>query len=109
MIARKEEKYKKNSNQDSKQITQIESTLDNRTFLKSEYPSAVVGMKLYHKNYGELTIKKVEKRMDKTIVYVVDSSEEISSKEWELLLKYNMIKILSAIYKSAVEGKEITL
>ncbi len=57
-------------------------------------PEAVVGMKLLHENYGELTIVEVENRVDKTIIRVVDSDGEISTKTWNILWAYNKIKII---------------
>ena len=58
------------------------------------YPEAVVGMKFLHEDYGELTIIEVDKRVDKTIIRVVDSSGEVSSKTWNVLWEYNKIKII---------------
>ena len=61
---------------------------------RQECPEAVVGMKLLHEDYGELTIIEVENRVDKTIIRVVDSSGETSSKTWDILWAYNKIKII---------------
>lgn len=61
---------------------------------QQECPEAVVGMKLLHEDYGELTIIEVENRVDKTIIRVVDSSGETSSKTWNILWAYNKIKLI---------------
>lgn len=61
---------------------------------QKECPEAVVGMKLLHEDYGELTIIEVENRVDKTIIRVVDSSGETSSKTWNILWAYNKIKLI---------------
>ncbi len=57
-------------------------------------PEAVVGMKLLHEDYGELTIIEVDNRVDKTIIRVVDSNGETSSKTWNILWAYNKIRII---------------
>jgi hypothetical protein len=51
-------------------------------------------MKILHENYGELTILKVEKNENQTIIYVVDSNGEKSSKVWNVLWAHNKIKII---------------
>jgi DNA helicase-2/ATP-dependent DNA helicase PcrA len=61
---------------------------------QQECPEAVVGMKLLHEDYGELTIIEVDNRVDKTIIRVVDSNGETSSKTWNILWAYNKIKII---------------
>ena len=61
---------------------------------KRECPEAVVGMKLLHVDYGELTIIEVDNRVDKTIIRVVDSNGETSSKTWNILWACNKIKII---------------
>ena len=61
---------------------------------QQERPEAVVGMKLLHEDYGELTIIEVDNRVDKTIIRVVDSNGETSSKTWNILWAYNKIKII---------------
>ena len=61
---------------------------------QQECPEAVVGMKLLHEDYGELTIIEVDNRVGKTIIRVVDSNGETSSKTWNILWAYNKIKIL---------------
>jgi DNA helicase-2/ATP-dependent DNA helicase PcrA len=61
---------------------------------QQECPKAVVGMKLLHEDYGELTIIEVDNRVDKTIIRVVDSNGETSSKTWNILWAYNKIKII---------------
>ena len=61
---------------------------------QQECPAAVVGMKLLHEDYGELTIIEVDNRVDKTIIRVVDSNGETSSKTWNILWAYNKIKII---------------
>ena len=60
-------------------------------------PEAIVGMKLLHEDYGELTIIEVDNRVDKTIIRVVDSNGETSSKTWNILWAYNKIKIIPYI------------
>ena len=57
-------------------------------------PGPEVGMKILHENYGELTILKVEKKENQTIIYVVDSNGEKSSKVWNVLWAHNKIKII---------------
>ena len=61
---------------------------------KQNCPEAIVGMKILHQDYGELTITEVERRDGKTIICVVDSHGETSSKTWDILLANNMIKII---------------
>lgn len=61
---------------------------------QQECPEAVVGMKLLHETYGQLTIIEVDNRVDKTIIRVVDSNGEISSKTWNILWAYNKIRII---------------
>ncbi len=55
---------------------------------------AAVGMKLLHEDYGELIIVEVDNRIDKTIIRVEDSNGEFSSMSWDLLWKFNKIKII---------------
>lgn len=57
-------------------------------------PDPKVGMRLLHVDYGELTIIEVENRLDKTIIRVVDSGGETSSKTWNVLWACNKIEII---------------
>lgn len=58
------------------------------------YPEAMIGMKLRHCVYGEMTVVGVENRPGKTIIKVKDRDEKISQKTWEVLLDNKMITIL---------------
>lgn len=57
--------------------------------------SPEIGMKLYHKNYGALTITEVDRKPNKTIIYVVDSKGERSSKNWEILWRQGLVRIIN--------------
>ena len=63
-------------------------------YYAQDCPEPEVGMKILHENYGELTILKVEKNENQTIIYVVDSNGEKSSKVWNVLWAHNKIKII---------------
>lgn len=61
---------------------------------QQEFPEAVVGMKLLHEDYGELTIIRVDNYVGETDIRVVDSNGETSLKSWNILWKNNKIKII---------------
>ena len=98
-----EEKTRRQKEENEKQVstnhigvTQPKSEVTNRLMRSvRNYPAVTVGMKLEHKQYGELVVVEVEMRMEKTIIKVVDKNGKKSSKTWEVLLDNNMIKIIS--------------
>lgn len=61
---------------------------------KKDCPKAEPGMKLMHKQYGELTIIEVKECGAKTIITVEDKNGEVSSKTWNILWEMNMIEIV---------------
>jgi superfamily I DNA/RNA helicase len=98
-----EEKTRRQKEENEKQVspnhigvTQPKLEVTNRLMRSvRNYPAVTVGMKLEHKQYGELVVVEVEMRVEKTIIKVVDKNGKKSSKTWEVLLDNNMIKIIS--------------
>lgn len=60
---------------------------------RQNYVEPSVGMKLQHKDYGEITITAVKKSGYLTIISVVDSNGEKSSMDWTILLNSQKIRI----------------
>lgn len=75
-----------------------QSLYSNPTYRNQHYayhcPTAEVGMKILHINYGELTIIEVNNSSEKSIIKVQYPSGEVSSMVWNILWANNMVTII---------------